>query len=160
MVRSVIQRGSSPRNESAIDAGHLLDADGCALCRGRDDAAETWLRWFEIEHHSDPGTLTALGNSLGFCPAHLRRLVALDKPAVLRRPWEFVLRAAIERVERLIATGKAPALSPCPLCASADARSQAAADALIAMVESPQMGEALKERHGLCYPHCNPCCAG
>ncbi|MFB9831916.1 hypothetical protein [Actinoallomurus acaciae] len=148
----MIQRRGSG-NESTIDAGRLLGADGCALCRERDDAAETWLRWFEIEHHSDPGTLTALGSSSGFCPAHTRRLVALDKPAVLRRPWEFVLRAAIDRVERLIATGRAPALSPCPLCAGADARSRAAADTLIAMLADPHVGEVLKERHGLCHPH-------
>jgi hypothetical protein len=153
MARSVIPRRVRPDNDSAIDVVRLLEVGGCALCRVRDEAEQTWLRWFEIEHHSDAATLAALGNARGFCPAHTRRLVASDKPAILRRPWEFLLRAAIECAERLIATVDVPAAAPCPLCASADARTRAAGESLAAALEEPEAGAALRERHGLCYPH-------
>lgn len=55
-----------------------------------------------------------LRSSLGFCPAHTRRLIALGEPAVLRQPWEFVLRAAVGRTERLITAGEAPPAGAVP----------------------------------------------
>lgn len=42
---------------------------------------------------------------------------------------------------------------PCPACATADARSQAAGDLLAASLKIREVGQALRERHGLCYPH-------
>lgn len=102
MLRSMTERRRpSPTSVGRADALRLLETDGCAVCRAHDEAEETWLRWFGIEHHGDAGTLELLRSSLGFCPAHTRRLIALGEPAVLRQPWEFVLRAAVGRTERL-----------------------------------------------------------
>ncbi|WP_329260304.1 hypothetical protein OG417_24170 [Actinoallomurus sp. NBC_01490] len=94
-----------------------------------------------------------LRSSLGFCPAHTRRLIALGEPAVLRQPWEFVLRAAVGRTERLITAGEAPPPARCPVCETAGRRAQAAGALLTASLESSEVSAALRRHRGLCYPH-------
>ncbi len=153
-MRPMLERGRSPKaGTRRADALRLLEVDGCALCRVRDEAEETWLRWFELEYHSDGDTLSALRRSVGFCPAHTRRLIILDKPAVVRRPWDFVLRGALQRAERLIQAGVQPAPSPCPACAAVDERVRGARATIGGVLELPEVAAVLREHQGLCYPH-------
>ncbi|WP_345461760.1 hypothetical protein [Actinoallomurus oryzae] len=147
------RRRPSPASVGRADALRLLETDGCALCRAHDEAEETWLRWFGIEHHGDAGTLELLRSSLGFCPAHTRRLIALGEPPVLRQPWEFVLRAAVGRTERLITAGEAPSPARCPVCETAGRRAQAAGALLTASLETSEVSAVLRRHRGLCYPH-------
>jgi hypothetical protein len=132
----------------------LLEEPGCVLCRTGDGAEQTWLRWFEIENHTSVPVLLALRDSLGFCPAHARRLVLHYGPAVLRQPWEFTVRAAIARAEQLRDGREAPARpAPCPACQIRAASTQGAARTLADVVELPEIRDALPAQHGLCYPH-------
>jgi hypothetical protein len=143
-----------PGDRGMPEVLRLLAGEGCVLCRTRDQAAATWVRWFVIESHSDPATLVPLLDSDGFCPAHTRRLLGLDSPQVLAMPWEFVLRGALPRAERLAAgSGPGRAAAPCPLCRTCRDREAVAADDLVAHLAQPQVTAVLRDRGGLCYRH-------
>lgn len=131
----------------------LLDEPGCVLCRIRDEAGQVWLRWFVIENHSVPAALFAAQRSAGYCPAHTRRLVAEGGPQVLRMPWEFVLRTAVRRAGSLAAAQKPEPRQTCPPCQAAAERTGPAAHDLAAALGIPGVPEAVRARHGLCYPH-------
>jgi hypothetical protein len=132
----------------------LLDGDGCVLCRSREQAAATWIRWFVIESHGDVATVTSLLDSGGFCPAHTRRLLGLDSAQLFRMPWEFVLRGALERAERLSAGSAAsPLTAPCPLCRTCGDREDAAAGELVGSLQLRHVAAALRTGGRLCYPH-------
>jgi hypothetical protein len=132
----------------------LLDSDGCVLCRTREQAAAIWARWFVIESHSDPAMLASLLDSGGFCPSHTRRLLSLDSPQLLRMPWQFVLRGALERAERLAAgSGAIPATAPCTLCRTCGDREALASGDLVGSLGLPEVRAALPARGGLCYLH-------
>jgi hypothetical protein len=132
----------------------LLDGDGCVLCRTREQAAATWVRWFVIESHGDPAMLVSLVDTGGFCPAHARRLLGLDAPQLLRMPWEFVLRGALERAERLAAGSlPGPATVACPLCRTCADREAMASGDLVGSLQQPRVAELLRARGGLCYRH-------
>ena len=120
----------------------LLDRPGCVLCRTQADAAGTWMRWFVLENHSDPATLLALGESTGFCPAHTRRVLTEAGPDVLRLPWEFTVRGAIDRAGRL-ASGRpagrfrrTTSRASCPLCRVIAQRERATRSDLAACLDN------------------------
>lgn len=131
----------------------LLESRGCALCRTRDAVEDTWLRWFALENHGDAQTLAALHDSVGFCRAHTRRVVGLDNPGVVRRPWEFVLKAAIARATQLVADRPADLPSRCPTCAVTAQRVGAETGFLLERLDQADVREQLAANAGLCARH-------
>jgi len=137
----------------------LLDRPGCVLCRTQADAAGTWMRWFVLENHSDPATLLALGESTGFCPAHTRRVLTEAGPDVLRLPWEFTVRGAIDWAGRLASgrpAGRFRRSTPrasCPLCRVIAQRERATRSDLAACLDNPEVMATLRDRGALCYRH-------
>jgi hypothetical protein len=117
------------------------------------------MRWFVTENHAVSATLLSLEQSIGFCPAHARRLLAEGGPEVLRLPWKFTVRGAIGWAERLAArpgTGRRrrdPPRRPCPLCQVITRRESAARGDLAASLGNPEVGAAVRDRGGLCYRH-------
>lgn len=137
----------------------LLDRPGCVLCRTRADAAGTWMRWFILENHSDPATLLGLEESVGFCPAHTRRLLGEARADALQQPWEFTVRGAVGWAGQLAAERPAVRFrresprAPCPLCRVIAEREQATREDLASSLASPEVMAALRDRGGLCYRH-------
>lgn len=131
----------------------LLASPGCVLCRTRDAAEDTWLRWFALDNHGDAQTLSALHDSVGFCPAHTRRVVGLDNPAVVRRSWEFVLKAAIARATQLIEDRPVAPSARCPTCAVVAERVSAETGFLLERLDQADVRERLTANAGLCVRH-------
>ncbi len=137
------------------DVLELLDEPGCVLCRTQDGWVSTWVAWFRAENHSADPTLRTVQESLGFCPAHTRLLLGLGAPTILRAPWEFVLSAAISRVEAALKgspDGRA-AIAPCPICHVVAVRVQEASEDLLPALQMGRIAAALRDRGGLCYNH-------
>jgi hypothetical protein len=165
-IRSSHGRATSPHANwsdglDSADLRRLLHAGGCVLCRSRDEAEHTWIRWFEIENHSSPDVLVPLQRSLGFCPAHTRRLIALNSPGTLRQPWTFVLRGAIARAASLRdqATGNANgpgSTGGCPLCETIATAVSGVAHTLIENLDKTEITDPLQDNRGLCYVHLRP----
>lgn len=137
----------------------LLGQPGCVLCRVRDDAAGTWARWFRMENHHDPELLDRLERSVGFCPAHTRRLLAEAGARLLRQPLESAVRGACRRAEQIKVQPRPawlrrrPAPAPCPLCRATRERERSAADDLAAALGHPLVAAAIRDRGGLCVRH-------
>lgn len=137
----------------------LLGQPGCVLCRVRDDAAGTWARWFRMENHHDPELLDRLERSVGFCPAHTRRLLAEAGARLLRQPLRSAVRGARRRAEQIKLRPRRawlrrrPAPAPCPLCRATRERERSAADDLAAALGHPLVEAAIRDLGGLCVRH-------
>ena len=133
---------------------------GCLLCRTGEEAAQVWLRWFLAENHSDPALLRSLQDSVGFCPAHNRRLFAEAAPHVLRRPLQHALRGALALVAPLAGIREPRrqrqrwrAARSCPLCHVIRERERAAAEAIAITQAQPGAAAVVANRDGLCCKH-------
>jgi hypothetical protein len=131
----------------------------CPLCRTCDEATQVWLRWFLTENHSDPTLLRSLHDSAGFCPAHNRRLLAEAGPQVMRRPLEYALRGAADRLASLAGIRdpgrrrrRRPAGS-CPLCRVITERERAAGDDVAAAMVQRSGAGVPDDCAGLCFRH-------
>ena len=59
-----------PRGPTVLtlySAADLLTAPGCPVCRYATEASDRYLRWFALEGHAQPTTITRLCASLGMC---------------------------------------------------------------------------------------------
>lgn len=147
------QRPGPRTDRETPEVVRLLATPGCVLCRTRDAVEDTWLRWFAIETHGDAETLSALHDSVGFCPAHTRRVVGLDNAAVVRRPWEFVLRSAIARAMALVDGQPPRPAAPCPACAVVMERVTAENRFLLERLDHAGVRQQLRDNAGLCVRH-------
>jgi hypothetical protein len=145
-------RPGTARPSDVPDFFQLLDSYGCVLCRTRDNAVVTWLRWFN-RARSDPVALATSAGAAGFCPAHARRVLRGSLAPLLRMPWEAALDATIAVAEGLVGGEAPPAPVACPICQSCAERERTAAEDLIASLRLPAIAAALCERGGLCYAH-------
>ncbi|MGH3288559.1 MAG: hypothetical protein ACRDPD_28405 [Streptosporangiaceae bacterium] len=147
------------RGADVPDVLVLMGQPGCVLCRVRDDVAGTWARWFRLENHHDPELLDRLERSVGFCPAHTRRLLAEAGPRLLRQPLESTVRGARRRAEQIKVQPRRawlrrrPAPAPCPLCRVTRERERSAADDLATALGHPLVAAAIRDRGGLCVMH-------
>ena len=131
----------------------------CPLCRTCDEATQVWLRWFLTENHSDPTLLRSLHDSAGFCPAHNRRLLAEAGPQVMRRPLEYALRGAADRLASLAGIRdpgrrrrRRPAGS-CPLCRVITERERAVVGDVATAMVRPGTAGVPDDCAGLCFRH-------
>jgi hypothetical protein len=125
-----------------------LDRQGCLACNAREDALERYVTWFAIESHAEPGTLARLRGSLGFCPPHARKLLALPHAdGVLRTPYRIVVRAA----RALLDNGETPLR--CPACDAVDGAERLALQRLVGELGNHDVGAAYTAGGGLCLPH-------
>lgn len=147
------------RGADVPDVLFLLGQPGCVLCRVRNDAAGTWVRWFRMENHHDPELLDRLERSVGFCPPHTRRLLAEAGARLLRQPLGSAVRGARRRAEQIKIQPRRgwlrrrPAPAPCPLCRVTRERERSAADDLAAALGHPLVAAAIRDRGGLCVRH-------
>jgi hypothetical protein len=95
--------------ESADD---LLTGPGCPACRYVSEASDRYLRWFALEAHADPVTITRLCGSLGMCGRHTRLLMAQPGAAVrLTAVYGYLVTSARDRL-----AGRATPVASCPAC--------------------------------------------
>ena len=153
---------AAARDADIPDVLGLLEQPGCVLCRTCEDATRTWTRWFSMENNNDPVLLDTLERSVGFCPAHTRRLLTETSARILRSALASALSGAIRRAEQAATRlgrdkprrlHRATVPVPCPLCRVTAERVRAAACDLAAYLDRPQVAAAIRDRGGLCFRH-------
>jgi hypothetical protein len=142
-----------PRGPSILtlyDAADLLTGPGCPVCRYATEASDRYLRWFALEGHAQPDTITRLCASLGACASHTRRLMSQPGAAFrMTAVYRYVLAAARDRlVER-----RADRLSTCPACDHDAAAASRALDTLLEGLADPATLYRCRELGGVCLPH-------
>jgi hypothetical protein len=100
-----------------------LSTAGCVACRLADWSEERFVVAFLHESHTDASLLDHLGDSLGFCARHTRRLLSLSEASwVMLGVYADVVREAHRRWDRRggITRAHRPAVFPaeCPMCES------------------------------------------
>jgi len=130
-------------------AADLLTAPGCPVCRYAAEASDRYLRWFALEGHAQPATITRLCTSLGACAAHTRRLMSQPGAAVrLTAVYRYVVTAARNQL-----AGRSAQQTACPACEHDDSAAQLALDTLLDDLADPPALALLQELGGLCLPH-------
>ncbi len=141
-----------PRGPSVLtlySAADLLTGPGCPACRYAAEASDRYLRWFALEGHSQPITITRLCASLGMCAAHTRRLMNQPGAAFrLTAVYRYVISAARDRL-----AGRARPPAACPGCEHDDAASRRALDTLLDELADTAVLDRCRELGGLCLSH-------
>ncbi len=141
-----------PRGPSVLtlyDAADLLTAPGCPVCRYWAEASDRYLRWFALEGHAQPDTITRLCACLGPCATHTRRLLSQPGAAVrMTAVYRYVVRGARDRL-----AGRADRLASCPACEHDAAAAGRALDTLIEGLADPATMYRCRELGGVCLPH-------
>jgi hypothetical protein len=133
------------------EASRWLEGGGCPACRAAAATEDRYDSAFVTEQYWDVHTLLALGASLGFCPAHTRRLVARSEaPFVMRTVYEHVTGVALERLERRRA---AVPLAACPACLSREGAAERAIWVVTTVLEDSAFSDAFAAAGGFCFPH-------
>jgi hypothetical protein len=138
-----------PSHLALFGAEDLLRPDGCPVCRYVAEAGGRFLGWFALEAHAEPTMITRLCQSLGFCPAHSRGLLA--QPGAEGRMtavYTYLLRAAAG----YLADGTSPP-APCLACARDAEAAQRALDTLLDGLREQDLRDRYGDAHGLCLPH-------
>ncbi len=141
-----------PRGPSILtlyDAADLLTAPGCPVCRYASEASDRYLRWFALEGHSQPDTITRLCACLGPCARHTRLLMSQPGAAVrMTAVYRYVVTAARDRL-----AGRSSRLATCPGCDHDAAAARRALSTLIeGLADSATMYQC-RELGGVCLPH-------
>lgn len=141
-----------PRGPSILtlyDAADLLTAPGCPVCRYWAEASDRYLRWFALEGHAQPDTITRLCSCLGACASHTRRLMSQPGAAVrMTAVYRYVVTAARDRL-----AGRADRLTPCPACDHDAAAAGRALDTLLEGLADAATMYRCRELGGVCLPH-------
>jgi hypothetical protein len=141
---------ATPRQQTELRPDLLVELGrrGCLACNARDEALERYVTWFAIESHAEPATLAGLRGSLGFCPPHARRLLAVPRAdAALRTPYSAIVRAA-----RALLDDPATA-AQCPACAVVDGAELRSLQRLVDELGDRDVAAAYGAGDGLCLPH-------
>ncbi len=141
-----------PRGPSVLTlygAADLLTAPGCPVCRYASEASDRYLRWFALEAHAQPDTVTRLCASLGPCARHTRLMMS-QPGAVIRMTavYRYVLTAARDRL-----TGRGGRLAACPACDHDVASADRALGTLIEGLTDSATMYRFRELGGVCLPH-------
>ncbi|MGC8633865.1 MAG: hypothetical protein ACP5VP_04250 [Candidatus Limnocylindrales bacterium] len=109
--------GSAPalrRPKTQVPAGVPQRSDvACEVCRFQADSVERRIGWVEAEGVNDGPFLRRFVAAGGYCPRHMRRVLA----GVERQRWTIPIRLALHEVGRQVAgTGAGLQLEPCSLC--------------------------------------------
>lgn len=136
------------------DALHLLAGQGCALCAAASDGEQAWVRGFVNEARTDLDAMDAVRDGLGFCPAHLRRVLA-DPAAswVLPPVAAEVVDEGRRRLGGVLAGRRADRVAACVGCVGTDRSVRSAAGVLAATLLDGGVQEAFRASGGLCAPH-------
>jgi hypothetical protein len=141
-----------PRGPSVLtlyDATDLLTAPGCPVCRYASEASDRYLRWFALEGHAQPDTITRLCVCLGPCPRHTRLLLSQPGAAVrMTAVYRYVVTAARDRL-----AGRGGRLATCPACDHDSAAADRALDTLIEGLADSATMYRCRELGGVCLPH-------
>jgi hypothetical protein len=141
-----------PRGPSILtlyDATDLLTAPGCPVCRYASEASDRYLRWFALEGHSQPDTITRLCVCLGPCPRHTRLLLSQPGAAVrMTAVYRYVVTAARDRL-----AGRGGRLATCPACDHDSAAADRALDTLLEGLADSATMYRCRELGGVCLPH-------
>jgi hypothetical protein len=141
-----------PRTPSVLtleSAEDLLTSPGCPACRYVSEASDRYLRWFALEAHADPVTITRLCGSLGMCGRHTRLLMAQPGAAVrLTAVYGYLVASAREQL-----AGRAAQVAVCPACEHDEAAAGRALDTLLEGMTSEAIRRRCRELGGLCIPH-------
>jgi hypothetical protein len=141
-----------PRGPSVLTvygAADLLTAPGCPVCRYATEASDRYLRWFALEGHAQPDTITRLCRSLGTCARHTRRLMSQPGAAVrMTAVYRYVVRAAGDRL-----AGRGDRLATCPACDHDAAAADRALETLLEGLADSATMYRCRELGGVCLPH-------
>ena len=141
-----------PRGPSVLtlyDATDLLTAPGCPVCRYASEASDRYLRWFALEGHAQPDTITMLCVCLGPCPRHTRLLLSQPGAAVrMTAVYRYVVTAARDRL-----AGRSGRPATCPACDHDAAAADRALDTLIEGLADAATMYRCRELGGVCLPH-------
>jgi hypothetical protein len=141
-----------PRGPSVLtlyDASDLLTAPGCPVCRYASEASDRYLRWFALEGHAQPDTITRLCACLGPCARHARLLLSQPGAAVrMTAVYRYVVTAARDRL-----AGRGGRLATCPACDHDVAAAGRALDTLIEGLADSSTMYRCRELGGVCLPH-------
>jgi hypothetical protein len=133
------------------EALRALEDPGCPVCRVGAWTDERTIHALVTEHYTDGHVIAAVGDALGFCPAHVRRLARrLEAPYVLRLLYAEATRVALSRLRSPHALHR-PA--PCPVCESRGRSERATLRMLLHALARPSFAAAYSRHGGLCVPH-------
>lgn len=147
-----VERSTSPSDAAVgpavVDRDRLLDANRCPTCVHVEETERRFFAWFSIENHADAAMRTRLRDSMGMCPAHVRRLLG---DAGDGYPAGSVMRQATSGAcDRLRGQG---VVGRCPACEAAAFATGRVRRLLIDGVNDPGFGRRYGEHHGLCLRH-------
>jgi hypothetical protein len=141
-----------PRGPSVLtlyDAADLLTAPGCPVCRYASEASDRYLRWFALEAHAQPDTITRLCASLGPCARHTRLMMGQPGAAIrMTAVYRYVVTAARDRL-----AGRGGRLAACPACDHDAAAAERALGTLIEGLADSATVYRFRELGGVCLPH-------
>ena len=77
-----------------------LQRSGCPICRVNRDGGDRFQRSVLWEYVNDPGLRMQMVDSLGYCPRHARRFVALEREMWGAAAARFLVGDTIRRLDR------------------------------------------------------------
>jgi hypothetical protein len=141
-----------PRGPSVLtlyEAADLLTAPGCPVCRYATEAGDRYLRWFALEGHAQPDTITRFCACLGPCARHTRLLMSQPGAAVrMTAVFRYVVTAARDQL-----AGRGGRVATCRACNHDAAAADRALDTLIEGLADSATMYRCRELGGVCLPH-------
>lgn len=124
------------------------------FCHEEIDTIQRHLFWYVTEQYGLPETRRAVEKSLGFCPAHTRRLVASAPVSTLAAIYEDLLQEALRRLSA--SPRETTPRAPCPVCRSVARHVQYRLDILNRVADHEAIRHRLSRGKTLCIPHFRP----
>lgn len=148
-LRSVRHRDNTSRNRR--DVIRRFAAGGCPPCQNAVLSARQWVRAFANETNADDEVLAKIRAARGFCPAHLRFLLARgDAPFLLPATlWDL----ASARLADLSAGHTQASGDGCLLCRAQHRAARDTVAAIATVGDDPTVLAALRDHGQLCLRH-------
>jgi hypothetical protein len=123
----------------------LLDAPACPICAACAEAEKHFFSWFDNETFAEPAMHARLRASVGFCPAHQRRMLARPQLS----PVPAIVAGALAQL-----APEPPPRASCPACEPVEqARAHALQRLCRALARADHRARYEARASGACLPH-------
>lgn len=136
---------------------HLLESDGCPICRERARNAGEHRFWFMCESYGEPTVIDKIADAWGFCLPHA---IWLGESSSHLDQLTYVYAFVSQRVSRVLAgwrvrgdTAGVPITAQCPICRDMLGGEERNAFFLRKFLDDPSDADRYGRPGLLCFPH-------
>jgi hypothetical protein len=154
-------QGALETSATFQDLHRMLSQPGCAICRYMAQSEHRYFDTLLYEEVTSPATEQRLRASVGFCPRHLRTLLAWRDPLATAILYKPILHDKLRLLAEWRRARRPPRPDPrmeavgldCPACAAERESERRALEVLAEGLERGSLRPAWEASEGLCWPH-------